>query len=580
MKKILTDAEMAELEKSEQKPAGLISDAEMSAMEQQEARGPVSQTESFIRGGIQGATMGFADEIQGGALGALEAVKSGMSFSEAYAQQRDAARAKFTAAQQANPTTYLGGQVAGGIASSAATPGAGLMGLGKAAANVFKGAGSVASLGRGIVQAGTAGAVAGGATALGESEKSSAKDIASDTLRGAAAGGAFGGAIGGGARLLPGVRGSVSNEFFAKRVLPTTVGPEGAKTAEKLLKDPAMRNEIVKLASKETVMTIKDEMRDAISRDVDTFKKAAGEAGQALLDSVETKMGGQLSKLKDAVAKTYAPAIERLDPKRTPAVQSALAESDDVFSGKSRMALAELGEGADQAVKTGNAQSMREVRDIVKQSLYKGGNPKEGIKDTLTNAEVKILRSLEAQTQKLFKEIPEAKLADDLYTKASNYTAMAQKNLFKKGASGGKEISNAAVESFVLGKGTAGRVEDIDRMLEARKLFVDTLGKATGKQVQGIPEESLKTAREIMDFNRLGGGDTTGRSLAPLLSMLVNPKLAPFAAAAYNPRMYLRALSQADNLTAEDRKVLSAIVKAVGRQKDVAAARFFSGDDK
>jgi hypothetical protein len=84
-------------------------------------------------------------------------------------------------------------------------------------------------------------------------------------------------------------------------------------------------------------------------------------------------------------------------------------------------------------------------------------------------------------------------------------------------------------------------------------------------------------AREVMDFNRLGAGDSTGRSLAPLLTMLANPKLAPFAAAAYNPRMYLRALAQADNLTADDRRVLTALVRAVGREKDKAAIKFFGG---
>ena len=598
MKRILTDKEMEALEKSTAPvtPTGrgatfspaeqnvgmsskrkVISDSEMAAMEMADS-GEIGKTESALRGAAQGATFGFADEIQGGALGALEAFKSGgaTSFREAYEAQRDAARQKFQAAQMANPTSYLGGQIAGGIAGSALTPGAGALGLGAKVASMIGGTGKAASLARGVVQAGAAGAASGGLTAAGESEAKDLSGIASDVGGGAGAGAAFGGVLGGGARLLPGVRGSVSNEFFAKRVLPVAVGQDGAKTAEKFLKSPEARNQIVKLASKDTISTIKDEVKNAVQRDVDSFKKAAGETGQALLDSVEDKMGGQLNKLREAVAKTYAPAIARLDPKRTPAVQGALAEIDDVFSGKARRAMAELGEGTGIAVKEGNAQSMREVRDIVKQALYKGGNPRDGIKDNLNNAEVKILKSLEAQTQSLFKAIPEARLADELYSKASDYTSIAQKNLFKKGAGGGKQISNAAVESFVLGKGTAGKVEDLDRMFDARRDFVKALTKATGKAPDDMPEGALSTAREIMDFNRLGGGDNTGRSLAPLLSMLVNPKLAPFAMAAYNPRMYLKALAQADNLTAEDRKVLSAIVKAVGRQRDIAASKFFS----
>lgn len=605
MKRILSDKEMEALENSSApKPAPaatpfagrgatfspaetnvgpssaprVISDSEMAGLEQAEAEGPISKTESALRGAAQGATFGFADELQGGALGALEAFKSGgaTSFREAYEQQRDAARAKFTAAAQENPLAYLGGQVAGGIAGSALTPGAGVVGIAGKAASAIGGTGKAAALGRGIVQMGGAGAISGGVTAAGESEAKSLGGIASDVTGGAGAGAAFGGVLGGGARLLPGVRGSISNEFFAKRVLPTTVGTDAAKTAEKYLKSPEARNQIVKLASKDTVSAIKDEVRNAIQRDVQTFQRTAGELGETLLNSVEDKMGGQLNKLREAVAKTYAPAIERLDPKRTPAVQGVLAEIDDVFSGKARRAMAELGEGTGVAVKEGNAQSMKDVRDIVKQALYKGGNPKEGIKDGLNNTEVKILKSLDAQTQKLFKEIPEAKLADELYSKASDYTAIAQQKLFKKGAAGGKQISNAAVESFVLGKGTAGKVEDMDRLLEFRKEFVTALGKATGKVPKDMPEGALATAREIMDFNRLGQGEGTGRVLAPLFAMMTNPKLAPFAMAAYNPRMYLKALAQADNLTAEDRKVLGAIVKAVGRQRDIAASKFFS----
>ena len=594
MSRILTDKEMEALEKTTKPklaprlmPASfgdevtsasrkVISDSEMAALEGQASAGPVTKTESGIRGAAQGATMGFADEITGGALAAFGSRLPGETLTQAYERERDASRAAYRQAQNENPLSYFGGQVAGGIASSALVPGSGAVGLGARAASVIGGTGKVASIGRGIVQAGTAGAVSGGVTAAGESEKKTLGGIAGDVGGGAAAGGAFGGTLGGLGKLLPGVRGSVSNDFFGDRVLPVTVGAEGAKTAKALLKDPEMRNRIVKLANKDTVKTVKDEVANAVQKDVDTFQKIAGETGAALLNSVEDKMGAQLSTLKESIRKTFTPAIERLDPKRAPVAYGVLAEIYDVFSGRSRMALAELGDNTTEQVVTGNAGSMREVRDIVKQALYKGGNPKDGLKDNLTSTEVKILRSLEAQTQKLFKAIPEAKLADELYSKASTYVQAAQKNLFRKGSSGGKEISNAATEAFVLGKGTAGKVEDLDRMFASRQAFVTALEKATGKKLEGAPAAAIEKARSVMDFNRLGAGDNTGRSLAPLITMLANPKLAPFAAAAYNPRLYLRALAQADNLTSEDRKVLSAIVKAAGRQKDIIASKAFT----
>lgn len=591
MKRILSDKEMEALEKSSAPivsptvmpnvdnvpPRKVISNEQMAAMEASDAQDPSipTKTESAIRGAAQGATFGFADEIQGGALGAIEAFKSGgaMSFKEAYEQQRDQARERYKVAQQENPMSYLGGQVAGGIGGSALTPGAGLLGLGAKAASAIGGVGKTASIARGIVGAGIAGAGAGGLSAAGESEAKTAKGIASDVAGGAAAGGAFGGAFGGAGKLLPGVRGSVSNDFFAKRVLPIFNSPEASKTAEKYLKSPEARNEIVKLATRDTVVALKDEVRDAVARDVASFKKSAGEIGQALLIKAEPKMAQQVDKLRQSV-RGYAKEIADLNPQTTSAVQSALYEIDDILTGKSNEVLSRIGGGIGS--KTPNAEMMRAVRDTAKGALYVGGNPKEGFKSNLNKTEKDILTEMYNETQKLFKAIPAARVSDDLYSKAATYTSMAQKNLFKKAASGGKEISNASVESFVLGKGAPGMSEDMDRIFEARKLFVDAMSKATKKTPEGLPEGALKTAREIMDFNRMGAGETTGRSLATLMTFLHSPQLAPFALASYNPRAYLKALAQADNLTSSDRKVIKALINAVGRQKDIAATKIFT----
>lgn len=97
----------------------------------------VSQGESLIRGGVQGATMGFSDE----ALGALQAAASPVQvlsaddklgkLQELYKQYRDIERAKNKAAEDANPKTYLAGSVGGGIATlPAAGTLKGAMGLG------------------------------------------------------------------------------------------------------------------------------------------------------------------------------------------------------------------------------------------------------------------------------------------------------------------------------------------------------------------------------------------------------------------------------------------------------------------
>lgn len=115
----------------------------------------VSTAESALRGAAQGASMGFADEATGG----LEALKE-VALSDAeigdlarlYRKYRDESRANYKAAEEANPVAYGAGQVAGGMATMA------IPGL-----NVTKGAS--------LVNAGVKGAIAGGLTGAGMSEK-------------------------------------------------------------------------------------------------------------------------------------------------------------------------------------------------------------------------------------------------------------------------------------------------------------------------------------------------------------------------------------------------------------------------
>lgn len=81
-----------------------------------------SQLESFARGASQGSTMGWGDELSA-ALGALLATETDKElqrdYSDRYALVRDDIRAQNEAAQVDNPKTYLGGQIAGGVATAA-----------------------------------------------------------------------------------------------------------------------------------------------------------------------------------------------------------------------------------------------------------------------------------------------------------------------------------------------------------------------------------------------------------------------------------------------------------------------------
>lgn len=106
---------------------------------------PVGQAESGVRGALQGASLGFGDE----AAAAIDAALPGLSrrfnpeplagvapdasLQDRYAAARDYYRGRNASAQEANPKTYLGGQVAGAVLSTRGVPVKGPAGVANAA---------------------------------------------------------------------------------------------------------------------------------------------------------------------------------------------------------------------------------------------------------------------------------------------------------------------------------------------------------------------------------------------------------------------------------------------------------------
>lgn len=94
-------------------------DAETISRVMSQASGKAGPTmgalEAGARGIAQGVTFGFGDELIGAGKGVAAAVTGG-SFSDAYAQGRDASREANKRAAAEQPFAYYGGQVAGGVA--------------------------------------------------------------------------------------------------------------------------------------------------------------------------------------------------------------------------------------------------------------------------------------------------------------------------------------------------------------------------------------------------------------------------------------------------------------------------------
>lgn len=158
-----------------------------------------SVLESFLRGGAQSASAGFAEELTAGVEGALT--------DKTYEQSRQEAREAYKRAKDVNPDSYLAGEIAGGLASLF-VPGGALAKLGLA--------------GKGVGGAVKAGGILGGLTGLGTSEADLTKlelgEAAKDTATGVLLGGVTGGAFGAAGKAIDAYKGSKLRELVQKGV--------------------------------------------------------------------------------------------------------------------------------------------------------------------------------------------------------------------------------------------------------------------------------------------------------------------------------------------------------------------------
>lgn len=167
---------------------------------------PSSRLESMYRGAKQGASLGFSDEIYGGAAALADAIRRGGldHMGEGYRSARDASRGEDKVARDANPYTYDASSVGGGLAGLAAA----VASLPATAAAAATGVGGAAAL--------------GAASGLGSSKS----DLTKGDVGGAAVDTAIGGALGYGF----GKAGEKISNAVAKRIAERTAA-RGAGTA-------------------------------------------------------------------------------------------------------------------------------------------------------------------------------------------------------------------------------------------------------------------------------------------------------------------------------------------------------------
>lgn len=129
-----------------------------------------NKLKALLRGGAQGASLGFADEIKGGLNVAGNALSGNIdNIEDTYTKGRDEYRKNDLSAKEASPGMYTAGELGGGLASAVAMPGGAL---------------KAPSMMKALAQA----AGYGGAYGLGSSDASDAAGLATDTAKGAAMG--------------------------------------------------------------------------------------------------------------------------------------------------------------------------------------------------------------------------------------------------------------------------------------------------------------------------------------------------------------------------------------------------------
>lgn len=433
-----------------------------------------SMLESGIRGIGQGATLGYSDELMG-MIGNLYAravrpdLFEGQSLTETYRQGRDIAREQEAAAKEANPVSYIGGEVAGGLIPAAMMP----------AANLTKGAGA----GGRIANAAATGAGYGAAYASGGSEADLTKGQYQQLAEDVGLGGALGGVTGG---VLQGV-------MEAPRALGRLAGVNPQRVAEleqaglpvnlPAASDSAPVKTLANVSSQlpggkalQTSMDAAYQQADDVLRSLGyTGKTTPTGAGETVRSAFGRWQQAGRNRFKGVDAK-----LQQMVPDESMARLNNIAGSvDDV--------VAAPGLTPRQLQNRAQLPAVRELQGVIDDAAQNGGAVSLG---ALKEARTRVGRLLE---QGAIKTQDDA-LADKVYSKL---TDMMKDSIEQ---TGGKK----AVKAFEL------RNKIYSKYIDENKNFVAKMQKKLGDTPEAI-------------FNTMTSGDKKGAGQAARVMMKLNP---------------------------------------------------------
>lgn len=456
--------------------AGMDVSSSIKPISQQPSPPPqVSKTESALRGGAQGLSLGFADE----ATARLESIMKGVPYEQALQESRQA----YKQAQEANPITYTGSEIAGGVLPSF------IPGIGQAT--------TAAKLGKlALIGAGT-GAISG----LGYSEGDTTGQKIKDVALGAAIGGAFPVAARGV------VKGVQSLKPAADEAIKTSLTGFTGKTRtflDQLDKNP----EQVKRIEEKFAGNLNTEILPEISMKIDRFVERNPFAQRA-------KANSRLSveKIPENVRVNKQPAIDEidkvLDVLKKDKVTNTSREAQETLNTYKQRIINEL--GADDTGEITSDIAGRDLKvflqniggDIERYGGY--GNPLKNTKvgQTLKN----VRRSLDQELKDKAPEYREIMKTVDRDTVAS--VKLTRQFMNKEGVDSGK------INSFLNRTTQKPTMMDIDRPTKRAIELLET-DRPLQTLRQDISDINLKKAIESQSNQ---GSNLTNPVVAAMTSL-------------------------------------------------------------
>ena len=239
------------------------------------------ELEALKLGAIQGASLGFADELEGGLQAGKEVLVGDAKLAnllDEYRRQRDLARAEYEQAKLDAPNAFLAGELTGGIGAGVATGGLGVGIRGAAAMGALAGAGS-------------------SDTDVTDLDQAQLQEMASDAATGGAVGGALGAAAKGVGSAISRAANPDKGGFLSKLIDSYKRGTKGQDLTSKKAAQ-GMADEL--LVSGEGVL---EDLGSAEARASKSYGKAV-EAGKEGLDI--QKFRNTLNEYKDSLQKIKA----------------------------------------------------------------------------------------------------------------------------------------------------------------------------------------------------------------------------------------------------------------------------------